>query len=78
MNNNLLTPEQMTARILSLDRAVFGDPDTNDIGMKRKVDELHATFVNATGAWRVVKFTIVTLGTLAASILAIIELIKKR
>lgn len=74
---NEMEHRQFRENISSLTYAIYGNPETGDMGMKKKVDDIHELLVQAKGFGRVSKVVLTTIITLGAAITAIVEITKR-
>ena len=68
--------EMLKDSVKSLNYAVFGNPETLDMGMKKKVDDLHELLVQAQGFGKILKWTFGAIITIGAAVGAVLELVK--
>ena len=61
----------------SLMYAVYGNPETGDMGMKSKVDDMHTLLIQTKGLGRVIKFVLGSIILIGSAITAIVEITKR-
>ena len=72
--------DMLKESVKTLSYAMFGNPETGDMGLKSKVDDLHELLVQAKGFGKVVKWifaTVIAIGATIGALIRITETIKK-
>jgi len=72
-----LSFETIINRIDRLDRAVYGDKDNNELGMKEQVKEIHNFFYSSNIILKVLRGGFLLLAFIAGLVIAVIKIWKE-